>query len=122
MNDRSPEAPLVAALQSLAATGLFSFETNATNLGFVKTCNAALRGMRGTTERRLLATADPRSGSRARERAACSVPSTCPATLVNELRRRSSLTTMSVNSGSSSSRSARSARSPDTAFCDITRF
>lgn len=43
VDDRSPEAPLVAELERLAAQGLFSFATNATNLGFVKSCNAALR-------------------------------------------------------------------------------
>ena len=43
VNDRSPDAELVAALERLAGEGLFSYETNPVNLGFVKTCNHALR-------------------------------------------------------------------------------
>ncbi len=42
VNDRSPDAELVAALERLAADGLFSYETNPENIGFVKTCNRAL--------------------------------------------------------------------------------
>ena len=43
VNDRSPDAALTAALERLADEGLFSYETNPVNLGFVKTCNRALR-------------------------------------------------------------------------------
>ncbi len=43
VNDRSPDASLVAELERLAGQGLFSYETNPSNLGFVKTCNRALR-------------------------------------------------------------------------------
>ena len=43
VNDRSPDAELTAALEPLAGRGLFSYETNPVNLGFVKTCNRALR-------------------------------------------------------------------------------
>ena len=43
VNDRSPDAELVAALERLAGQSLFSYEVNAQNLGFVKTCNRALR-------------------------------------------------------------------------------
>ena len=43
VNDRSPDAALTAALEGLADDGLFSYETNPVNLGFVKTCNRALR-------------------------------------------------------------------------------
>ena len=43
VNDRSPDAELTAALERLAGRGLFSYETNPLNLGFVKTCNRALR-------------------------------------------------------------------------------
>ncbi len=43
VNDRSPDDKLVSALERLAGQGLFSYETNPVNLGFVKTCNRALR-------------------------------------------------------------------------------
>ena len=47
VNDRSPDPALVAELERLAELGLFSFETNPVNLGFVKTCNRALRAFAG---------------------------------------------------------------------------
>ena len=43
VNDVTPDDELDAKLAELAARHLFSYSRNETNLGFVKTCNAALR-------------------------------------------------------------------------------
>ena len=43
VNDTTPDKTLDAALADLAGKGLFSYSRNTANLGFVKTCNRALR-------------------------------------------------------------------------------
>ena len=43
VNDVTPDEALDAKLAELAGRGLFSYSRNETNLGFVKTCNRALR-------------------------------------------------------------------------------
>lgn len=42
INDAGPDARLTAALDDLAAQGLFAYRTNEANLGFVATCNRGL--------------------------------------------------------------------------------
>ena len=43
IDDKSPDPKLAGTLADLAGRGLFSYEINATNLGFVKSCNRGLR-------------------------------------------------------------------------------